>query len=145
MNSDRWLARMRELCGELGPDDGIDPRDLKKPQKSDVPSPTPAHDPKLARLGGQICRALNLALGASSDPVLCGAWIARAEPAPDASRFRVVAGSTGDPDTDSALAAHLTAIRGWLRAEVAHAIRRRRVPELVFTVAHAPVDDGAER
>lgn len=116
---------MRELCAELGPDDGMSPHDLKKLERRRRP-PT--------RLAGQIKRALSLALGAASDPCLAALWVVSVTADPDPGRFRIEVQLL-----DPALAvppeiveAHLAAARGWLRTEVAGAIRRRRAPDLVF-------------
>ncbi|MEN0065188.1 MAG: ribosome-binding factor A, partial [Myxococcota bacterium] len=84
------------------------------------------------RLGGQIKRALELALGAASDVSLHGVWIVRCEPDPDASRFRVV---IRPEDEDDTVLDRLEAARSWLRMEVAHAIHRKRVPDLRFVRA----------
>ncbi len=126
MNTDRSLAaRMRELCAELGPDDGMSSHDLKRRERQ-------THHHRLKRLGGQVQRAARQALASSTDPLLHDLWVSRVTPAPDASRFRLWVEPL-NPELDPALAlARLHAARGWLRTEVARAVRRRRAPDLCF-------------
>ncbi len=126
MKSKNLLARMRELCAELGPDDGMAPHELEKLERTPrTPSP---------RLGGQIQRALSLALATSSDPRLSTLWVAAARPDPDATRFRVEV-QILDPDLQEhprEIEACLRAASGWLRTEVAQSICRKKAPELIF-------------
>lgn len=123
MNSKELRAQMRALCAELGPDDGLTSHEIEKQSRT----PSPTH----RRLGGQIARALRLALGTARDPVLLDVWIVDCLPDPDASRFRAFV----DYDGDANVLAHLDAARGWLRTEVAHAIHRKRAPDLSFALA----------
>lgn len=124
MTNRRLLARMRELCGELGPDDGIDPRTLKKSTRTFNPQ----------RLAGPIARAVREALAASDDPLLLCLWVAEAVPDPDTTRFRVVL-HVLDPDVDlDAVTERLRAAKGWVRSEVAHSLQRKKAPDLRLTV-----------
>jgi ribosome-binding factor A len=124
MTNRRLLARMRELCAELGPDDGVDPRTLKKSTRT--------HNPK--RLAGPVARAVREALAASNDPLLLCLWVAEAVPDPDTTRFRIVL-HLMDPDVDpDAVTERLRVARGWVRSEVAHCLQRRKAPDLRFTV-----------
>ncbi|MFT5686977.1 MAG: ribosome-binding factor A [Myxococcota bacterium] len=64
--------------------------------------------------------------------MLIGLYVVSVTPMPAPGRLRVWVASH-DPDTDPSVAlSHLIAARGWLREEVAEAINRSRVPELVF-------------
>ena len=128
MKSERLAARMRALCAELGPDDGIDPRELDKSTRS----PSDPHR-RHRRLGAQIQRAVALALGTATDPALQTLWVAAAVADPDASRFRIEVEPL-DPVDPVHLAARLAAAAPWIRVEVASALHRRRVPELVWVV-----------
>lgn len=105
----RLEAIRRELCSELGPDDGLEPRRRDR-------SSEPRRDVHDLRLCGQVARILSLEL----DDVL----VERVEPAPDATRLRVWV------HTDDLGA--LERRRPQLREAVATAIRRRRAPDLVF-------------
>jgi len=122
---------MRPLCSELGPEDGIDPRDLLR-QAARKTGGRKTH-----QLCSQVAEALNYALsGACNDDVLRALGVITVQPAPDESRLLVTVGPTlpGPCDPVEALA-HLEQARGKLRGEVAAAIHRKKVPELVFCVA----------
>jgi ribosome-binding factor A len=80
------------------------------------------------RLCSQVREALTYALADCADPVLQSLFVAGVMPAPDATRLAVLL--CGDEAARAKLA--LAAPR--LRAEVAHAIHRKRAPELVFRV-----------
>ncbi len=89
---------------------------------------------KLQQLCRQVERAAALALAEVDVPV--GAAVAEVAPAPDASRLRVIvvlaAGSGAQHlvDTRAALERDAAAFR----SEIARAIHRKRVPEVVFDV-----------
>ena len=129
MNSDaRLLARMRELCAEIGAEDGIDPRLLEKRSRHRGPSR------KTQQLCGQVSRAISLALASSAEPCLQALTVARVCPAPDVRRLRFELTST-DPrilSDPGATLARVAAAAGWLRTEVGAGLSRRRVPGLVF-------------
>lgn len=72
---------------------------------------------------------MDLALGASEDPVLQGCWVVDVRPAPNQSRLRVRV-QTADAVEVELLEQRLSRASGWLRGEVASAISRRRVPQL---------------
>lgn len=129
MNQEELRAQMRALCAELGPDDGLDSHEIAKRHR-DTDRKTLRH----RRLGGQIARALRLALGTSGDPVLQDVWVVGCAPDPDASRFRVDVRYDGDED----VLGHLRGARTWLRTEVAHAIHRKKAPDLRFALASEP-------
>lgn len=94
-----------------------------------------ADDHKTAQLCAQVRRALELAfLGVCADPILQDIDVLDVTPAPDAGRLRVRVRAGGDVD----IAPRLEHARGLLTDEVAHAIRRRKVPELVFEVVSEP-------
>jgi len=100
----------------------------------DLESPRAGHrDRSLCR---QAQEALLLALAeVTADPRLDGAWVASVDPAPGKRllvsvvlpRVRGLAG------VEAAFAA-LVEMKPWLRAEVARAICRKRVPDLAFRV-----------
>ncbi len=118
------LAIMRALCAEIGPDDGVDPRLLKRQTRN---RRTPDLR-KTRQLCGQIRRALDLALATSTDPHLQSAWVVQVTPAPNASRLRVEVAN--DEVELCALQASLHLAAGWLRAEATQAIHRKRTPDL---------------
>jgi ribosome-binding factor A len=126
--------RLQDLCSETGPEDGIDPRDeLRQASRK-------KGGRKTQQLCGQVAEALNYAFsGACNDDVLRELGVVAVQPAPDESRFLVTVGPTlpGPCDPDQVLA-HLHQALGILRAEIAAAIHRKKVPELTFAVMAHP-------
>ncbi len=90
-------------------------------------------DRKERQLCRQVQEAIGEALSALDDDVLSDVWVSGVEPAPDASRLAVLvrAPKGAEPDV---VKERLARVGGYLRAEVAHAITRKRVPTLVFEV-----------
>ena len=99
---------------------------------------------KVMQLCKQVQRAATLALeGEWVDDALLGAAVASVEPAPDAGRLRVVvvlAPARGMDDVGRARAV-LSGLTATFRAEVARAIHRKKVPEVVFDVRLGPEVD----
>ena len=130
---------IRRLVGEIGPDDGVDPRELARRQQQEGRK-------GLGRKTGQLCqqvaRTVDLLLAEQSDDLLRDLHVVDVAPAPDESRLlvtvtpSVVAGAeTVDP---AAVLERLSAAAGMLRVEVAAAITRRRAPSLDFRYALPP-------
>ena len=122
---------LSSLCGQPGPDDGVDPRTFFRPTQ----------DRRNSRKDWQLCRqvleTLNYVLsGESHDEVLRSLIVSEITPAPDAHRLLVtVCPFVPDQDFNPTLALQrLQQTVGRLRSEVAASISRRKVPELVFRV-----------
>lgn len=99
---------------------------------------------KAQRKERQLCRqvqeAVSDALAALNDDVLQDVWVMEVEPAPDAGRLAVIVESRPGTPPD-VVAARLEKVAGYVRAEVAAAITRKRAPTLAFQVlppAEAP-------
>ena len=136
-NDKRMLARMRELCAELSPEDGLDSNEIKRRKAREGRKEDRR---KTRQLCGQVGRTVALALAESRDTVLQGLVVDRVEPAPDASRLRVWVWCA-DPEqglNPDVVVAHLGAAAPWVRSEVANAITRKRAPELVFAWCPRP-------
>lgn len=92
---------------------------------------------RVERKERQLCRqareALSEALATLDDGVLMDVWVAAVEPAPDGSRLAVIVQAPRDAPLDE-VRARLDRVAGYLRAEVAGAIHRKRAPTLVFQV-----------
>jgi ribosome-binding factor A len=117
-------------CSDPGPDDGTDPKDRPKHWN--------ARDPgrKALQLSAQVAEALNAAFAESGDTVLADLLVTEVRPARHAGRMLVtVAGAPSAAMRSAAeVNAHLHGAAGWLRAQVAGAIHRRKTPELAFRV-----------
>jgi ribosome-binding factor A len=121
---------MRELCAELGPEDGVDPREMLRR----------AARKKGGRKTQQLCRQVAEALhygfaGVCHDDVLRELAVVAVQPAPDESRLLVTVGpALPGPCEPAQVLTHLHQALGKLRTEVAAAIHRKKVPELTFRV-----------
>lgn len=105
----------------------------------------PAEDRKVERKERQLCRqvqeAVSEALAGMEDDVLLEVWVADVEPAPDAGRLAVIVQAPRGVSPED-VAARLEKVAGYLRAEVASVITRKRVPTLTFRVL--PPETGGE-
>jgi ribosome-binding factor A len=121
-------------CAEPGPDDGLDPRYDR------LISPHKVANRKALQLCGQVADTLALLLaGDSADDVLRDLLVETVRPAPNSSRLLVtVSPCVPDADLDPIRQA-LDRAHGRLRGEIASAIHRRRVPELMFRVVRPAV------
>jgi ribosome-binding factor A len=127
----RPRSQIELLCSEIGPEDGIDPRAIRRE------SPPSRAGRKTLQLCKQVERALCLALaGEFDDPVLRDLDVLAVDPAPTSSRLRVTVcvNSSADPIDPTVLVAHLTRASGRLRCEIAASIHRKKTPELAFCV-----------
>jgi ribosome-binding factor A len=121
--------KMKALCAELGPDDGVDPRDLLRQ------TARKKGGRKTQQLCGQVAEALDYALSACNDDMLREMGVVAVQPAPDQSRLLVSVGPTLPGPFDPTLVlAHLQRAQARLRAEVAASIHRKKVPELTYCV-----------
>jgi ribosome-binding factor A len=109
-------------------DDGIDPSLFFEP-RNDARA-----ERKIQQLCKEVERTLSYALGGCNDEALRQLVITGVEPAPDASRLLVTLCLTSaifNLDVDE-LMERLKRTRGFLRAEIAAALQRKRTPELAF-------------
>lgn len=129
MASSRIRSRMAppdslHLCDERGIEDGADPRVFfRRRQRSG--------NHKSERLCGAVHRTLSLCLS-STIAHEAGVAVESVEPAESPGRLLVVLRT--DRPLDPASHGQIESMRGALRAEVAAAVRRRRVPDLTFLV-----------
>jgi ribosome-binding factor A len=128
----RKRAQMLAHTNELGPDDGLDPRDFFKTNRQHG-----KQHHRTEQLNRQVAETLDLVLsGESHDEVLQSLRVVSVTPAPDASRLLVAVFS--DLPTDefdrSSIESRLAQHAGRLRSTVAAAITRRKTPLLSFIV-----------
>lgn len=127
-SDDRLRMQLQALCAELGPEDGLNARDFHRKNTHRA-----ADRRTQSQLCGQIARALNLALPGAGLEVL-RATMVHTVTAPRSGEVEVTC--VGPPEARPAL----HAASGWLRAEVAAAIHRKRVPRLTFVVVPEATD-----
>jgi ribosome-binding factor A len=123
------IRKMLLSCDQLGPEDGLDPRyDVRG-------EPGKVANRKALQLCGQVARTLQAVLAAEcGDDLLRELQVASVVPAPTSMRLLVTL-TLATPKEDvpaAAVMARLHRAQGMLRREVAAAINRRRVPELMF-------------
>jgi ribosome-binding factor A len=125
------FREMSSFCDEIGADDGVDPRSFfgsgsrKKTNR------------KALQLCGEIARTLSAVLAwESGDELLSRLTVESVAPAPDSTRVLVTMWLEGaaEPADVSLVLQRLQRASGKLRAEIATAIHRKRVPELAFQV-----------
>jgi ribosome-binding factor A len=124
--------RLRSLCAEVHADDGSDPRVFFR---KDGPKSKTHH--KARQLCRQVAEVLDsLLAGHSSDDRLQDLAVIAVEPAPDSSRLllTVTPRPSNDPPDPAEILSSLDRASGWLRAEVASAITRKRAPLLAYRV-----------
>jgi len=97
-------------------------------------------DIKQRQLCSQVEQALDLAFGASEDPLLQGCWVVDVRPAPTQVRLRVRVRSDDDID-EELLEARLLRATAWLREEVATFISRKKTPNLVIELVPAEPEE----
>lgn len=95
---------------------------------------SPSHDRKDLQLCRQVAETMSLVLGDCGDDCLRDLHVVRVVPAPDASQLLVIVGSPpGEtPAAPREVLERLAARAPGFRAEVAHAITRKRAPSLMF-------------
>jgi len=119
------------LCGEVGPEDGMDPREFarkERPRKGDR---------KVRQLCSQVAETLSLVLsGECGDELLQGLQVVAVDPAPDATQLVVTvrAGHPGEVVEPAEVSERLAKMTGKQRCEVAATITRKRAPRLLFRV-----------
>jgi ribosome-binding factor A len=92
-------------------------------------------DRKTLQLCKQVQRVLATVLGGEiADEALQSLMVDAVEPAPSAGRLRVVLLASSSAWSESELRERLERAQGWLRAQVAQAVNRKRAPELAFEV-----------
>jgi ribosome-binding factor A len=96
-------------------------------------APNVKQDRKLKQLCRQVQRSLSLAIGGElADPLLSELWVEDVYPAPDAGRLCVRLRVPRRGASVAEIHRRLDAVEGFLRAQVAQAITRKRAPQLSF-------------
>ncbi len=127
--------KLLDSCAEVREDDGIDPRDFFRRDKTDRKT-----NRKTLQLCAQIADTLNGLFAECHDETLQAFQVASVVPAPDATQLLVTVYPVIQPTSPmnpQEVFNHLSEASSWLRGEVAGAITRKRAPKLLFQVAAA--------
>jgi ribosome-binding factor A len=134
----QWLAGARLLCGEIGPEDGIDLRRLPRSNHT----MRPGH--KVRQLCKSAQRTLTLLIdGEINDSMLRNLLLVDVTPNDAGSSLLISLQyrSTGKIGQKERILEKLQAYQGWLRASIARSLKRRRVPALKFSLIPADSED----
>lgn len=124
--SRRSEKALESLAGQIGEDDGVDPRySFQAPSRS-------GHGRKAMQLCKQVSRALLYALSECDDDVLRELFVESVVPAPDQNRLMVTVTPLGSELDQVKVLTRLGFVTPFLRNEVAQSINRKKVPELFF-------------
>jgi ribosome-binding factor A len=129
----RFRGNLFQGTNQPGPGDGQDPRYDHLQERRSVPNR------KALQLSAQVAETLALVLAAQADDLLRDLLVESVCPFPTSARLLVTlvpAVSAAQLDL-SLTAERLQSVQGALRSEVAAAISRRKVPDLVFRVLNA--------
>lgn len=121
-------AEILRACSEAGPGDGLDPRyDRPDPDRAEAGR-------KTMQLCRQIAETLGGVLSGLADPALRDLIVAAVEPARGKGRLLVTLAPAPSAASmpPEILAERISAAAGLFRAEVAAAVHRRKLPDLVF-------------
>jgi ribosome-binding factor A len=128
---------LESLCGQPGPEDGLDPRIYFQPERQR------RDDHKDRQVCRQVLETLSYVLPElGHDRLLENLLVCDVVPAPDATRLLVTVQpfDSKDPLDPTVILQCLKQVTGRLRTEVAKSISRRKVPDLVFRLK---LDDKA--
>lgn len=126
---------LAELTDELTPDDGQDPKQFFDRRRWSEQPRTPGR--KARQLCEQVKVSLHGILAVCADDVVRDLQVLSVLPAPHAGRLQIAVAvpSTADAIDRRAAEVRLQVVAGWIRSEVASAVHRRKVPELVWVVS----------
>ena len=127
-----WLNEARQLCGQIGPQDGIDPRIIARARNRDPAS----HKSK--QLGKEARHILSMVFaGELNDPVFQDLEVFDVA-ATDDGQFLVVSLAITDTSAridEAQILEKCQALQGYLRSAIATSVKRKRVPMLKFELA----------
>jgi len=128
----RQREQMLAHCGEIHPEDGIDPNEFFKPSRQRGKS---KH--RSQQLFHQVAETLEFVLsGETNDEMLQSLHVVSVAPAPDASRLLVAlhCDLPAEAFDRAELESRLARQSGRLRCAIAAAITRRKTPVLAFAI-----------
>ncbi|MCP3674139.1 MAG: ribosome-binding factor A [Gammaproteobacteria bacterium] len=127
--SKSWLIKAKKLCGEIGPEDGVDPRIIARTMERKSGNRKSQQLAKEARhvitmvFAGELC-----------DPVFEDIEIVDVTVSED-GQFFVVSLTQADTDyeyDEQAILEKCMVVQGYLRSAIAQTVKRKRVPSMKF-------------
>lgn len=139
MNQSRcWLDRARQLCDELGPEDGVDPRLLPSVHLAEKQS---HKDKQLCKVAQ---RVLSLKMGEFSDPQLQTLSVIKVTSLHAGRSLLVVLSYSGLPEQEVLVQQSLHAVEGSLRTAIAQSVKRKRIAALKFELQRVTGEEGCD-
>lgn len=128
----QWLKEVASLCAEIGPEDGVDPRQVFHR----------AAKKQSHRKTYQVCKqaekTLNLIMASESvEPLLRELVVRAVEPAPDSSHLLVIVEVNLTTQSEPEVQEALERASGQLRSAIAMDINRKRAPQISFRLIAA--------
>ncbi len=123
--------QMLQHCGEIGPEDGVDPRELVRRVFEKKP------DRKALQLCRQVEKTLGYVLaGELHDDRLRDLWVLSVMPAPHSSHLLATVQTCQpvSPDQPAQIEMALQGYKGVVRSAIAADIHRRKTPDISFRV-----------
>lgn len=124
-----WLNKASKICGEIGPEDGVDPRLVARAMDRK------SRNHKSKQLGKEARHCLSMIFaGELGDPVFQDLEVIDVA-ATDDGQFLIVSLvrlDTSDEMDDAQVVEKCQAVQGYLRAAIASSVNRKRVPVLKF-------------
>jgi len=128
----QWLKEVASLCAEIGPEDGVDPR-----QVFHQTTRKQSHR-KTYQVCKQAEKTLNLVLASESvDPLLRELVVRTVEPAPDSAHLLVIVEVDLTTQSEHEVREAFERANGQLRSAIAMDINRKRAPQISFRLIAA--------
>ncbi len=138
--SNDWLNEAKQLCDEIGPEDGVDPRIIARAMDRK------SKNHKSKQLGKEARHTLSMVFtGELSDPVFQDLEVVDVA-ATDDGQFLIVSLACIDTSVEideTQILKKCRALQGYLRSAIAWSVKRKRVPALKFELIQ--VDKGVSR
>ncbi len=129
--SKNWLVEANNLCSEIGPEDGIDPRIIARAMDKK------SGNHKSKQLAKEARHTLNMVFaGELTDPLFEGLEVIDVTATNDNQFLNVILG-VADPDLlldENLILEKCKLVQGYLRSTIACSVERKQVPALKFKV-----------
>jgi len=131
--NNQWLKQAKQLCAQIGPEDGVDPRLTNRGYHKCK------RDYKTQQLCREAQRMLSLTLGEMHSSALEALDIVEVIAEGNGEFLRIIV-ATNDLTNESDELKIINALQqaeGYLRSIIAQSVKRKRIPALRFSVVNA--------